>query len=47
MGDRCAHDVGSKAPKDGAPVARGTEEMGRTEVKEGFETSPKEGGGQT
>ena len=43
MGDRSAHDVGSKAPEDEAPVAQGTEEAGGTEVKEGFETSPKEG----
>ena len=39
MGDRSAHDVGSKAPEDEASVAQETEEAGGTEVQEGFETS--------
>ena len=45
MGDCSTHDVGSKAPEDEAPVAQETEEVGGTEVKEQFETSPEEGRG--
>ena len=43
MGDHSANDVAIKAPEDEAPVAQKTGEAGGTEVKEGFETSPKEG----
>ena len=45
MGDHSAHNVGSKAPEDEVLVAQVTEEVGGTEVKEGFETSMEEGRG--
>ena len=45
MGDCSTQNVGSKAPEDGAPVTQATEEVGRTEVEERFETFLEEGRG--